>query len=413
MGIQRKWQGWASRFPWHQSASTPSARLARQIRNVPVQTRETSALPDVIDLSGGDPVSSGAILEVVRPSPSFGLMPAAGGSTELREAIFNHEQLRLGIPPGEGMVATHGATGAFQAIGDAFLNRNAPVIVCDPGCPMHSRVLSFRGAQIRHLGVTANEKGELGFHTGEMSRVVQGARMLVLSQPNNPDGGLWDGQALEEIKWWSRRRDLLVVIDESHAEFIPQEIRNAPMWRSGWEGRALFVGSLSKSHAAAGARIGWVRGPEELIDPVCRVAQIQGAGISWPSEKAALRLLGSPGVAEIFLPRMGDIRTWAARQLEALGMSPVPAKAGIFLWMPTWNIEASSEKLGSTWMNDCRVSVAIGEQFGPFSMGHVRLNLAGDPGRLEEGLKRLKSWAENGPDANSWTSSNVRELRAA
>ena len=413
MGIQRQWQGWVSRFTWYQSASTPSSRLARQMRSAGVQTQESSALPDMIDLYGGDPATQGAILEVVRPSPTFGQMPPAGGTAELREAIFRHEELHLGIAPGDGLVATHGATGAFQAIGDAFLDRKAPVVVCDPGCPMHSRVLGFRGAQIRHLGVAPNEKGELGFDTSEMSRVVQGARMLVLSQPNNPDGGLWDGQALEELKWWSRRRDMLVVIDESHAGFIPEEIRNAQLWRSGWEGRALFVGSLSKSHAASGARIGWVRGPQDLIEPVFRVSQIQGAGISWPSEKAALRLLGSPGVADNFLLRMTDIRTWATRQLEALGMKPSPTKAGIFLWMPTWNIEASSVALASTWMNACRVSVAPGEQFGPFSMGHIRLNLASDPGRLEEGLKRLKVWAENGPTASSLAPFVSRELRAA
>ena len=413
MNIPKQWQGWASQISWFRKASTPSSRLSRQIRFSKSAHLESIAPPDVIDLSGGDPATNGSILEVVRPSPAFGQMPQAGGSRELHEAILLHEQSRLGIAPGYGLIATNGASGAFQAIGDAFLDRKAPVVVCDPGCPMHSRILGFRGAEVRHLGVSTNEVGELGFHSGEIARVVQGAKMLVLSQPNNPDGGLWTGKALEELKWWSKRRDLLVVIDESHAEFIPRELRNASMWREGWEGRALFVGSLSKSHAASGARIGWVRGPEALIDPILRVIQIQGAGLSWPSEKAGLRLLGSPGVADNFLLRMTDIRTWATRQLEAMGMRPSPARSGFFLWMPTWNIEPSSIELASNWMSECRVNVAPGEQFGPFSMGHIRLNLAADPGRLEEGLRRLKDWAENGSQSGSRVSTESRELRAA
>lgn len=412
MGIQDGLLGWASSLGWLRRPETPSNRLSRH-QKVPSPVRDGhNPSADFIHLEGSEPATKGSLLEVNRPKPFLRPMPTPGGSEKLRDALYQHDLAKWATASMGGFLATHGATGAFQAIADAFIYRRDPVVVCDPGCPMHSSILGLKGASIRHLGVTLDNEGTLSFSSAEMARLVHGAKLLVLSQPNNPDGGLWSAKTLDELKWWAKRNELLVIIDESHADYIPLKLRSPSEWRSGWNGMALFVGSLSKSHPQAGTKVGWIQGPENLMQSIAKVIHNHGSGISWAAEKATLRLLSTQGVSGDFLNRMTDTRTFAENQLQGLGMRPAPSKAGMFLWMPTWNLSASSKSLAKGWKSACQVAVAPGENFGPFSMGHIRLNLAADQGRLFEGLSRLKAWSEGEMRLNN-DSSQARSVKKA
>lgn len=419
MGIQDGLLGWASSLGWLRRPETPSNRLSRH-QKVSFPVRESQVpLPDIIHLEGSEPTTKSSLLELNRPQPFLGLMPTPGGSQELRDALYQHDLAKwatasiASIASMGGFLATHGATGAFQAIADAFIHRGDSVVVCDPGCPMHTSILGQSGAKIRHLGVQLDSEGALEFSPTEMARMANGAKILVLSQPNNPDGGLWSAKTLDELKWWAKRNELLVIIDESHADYIPLKLRAPSEWRSGWNGMALFVGSLSKSHPQAGTKVGWIQGPENLMQAIAQVIHNHGSGISWAAEKATLRLLSTQGVSGDFLNRMTDTRIFAENQLQGLGMRPAPSKAGMFLWMPTWNLSASSKSLAKTWKSACQVSVAPGENFGPFSMGHIRLNLAADQGRLFEGLNRLKAWSEGEMRLNNGTHQTRSVKKAA
>ncbi len=413
MGIQDGLLGWASKFGWVRRPNGPSSRQSRP-QKCGSTVRDCQGLgTDIIHLEGSAPGQSGASLEGIGPKPALRIMPTPGGSEELRNALYQYDLARWALPPTGGYLATQGATGAFQAIASAFINRGDPVVVCDPGCPMHSSVLGLHGAKIRPLGVTLNNQGTLDFDPSEMARVAPGARLLVLSQPNNPDGGLWSDRALDELKGWAKRKRFLVIVDESNADYIPLNLRNPLEWRSGWEGMALFVGSLSQSHAASGIRVGWVHGPGNLLGSMERVLHLNRTGVSWSAERTALRLLAGQRVSGDFLQRMTDTRTFAENQLQGLGMHPSPSKAGMFLWMPTWNLSVSSKNLAKAWKNSCQVSVAPGENFGPYSMGHIRLNLAVDQGQLFEGLSRLKAWSEGEMGLKTGTKQELSVRKAA
>ncbi len=411
MGIRDGLLGWASRLGWGRRQETPIARPGRSHGSaIPSREWPNPTIP-LIDLSGSAPALNRSRFEAIHPKLSLDLIPTPKGNPDLREALYHHNLTRWSGATKGGFLPTQGATGAFQAIANAFINRGDPVIVCDPGCPSHASILGHRGAQIRHLGVTLDHEGALSFSESELARLAPGARMLVISQPNNPDGGLWAAEALDALKGWAKRNEWLVIVDETYADFIPLALRDSGIWRTGWNERALFVGSLSKSHPAPGTRVGWVQGPEKWTQAIERVIHLQGSEVSWQAEQAALRVLAGPGVAGDFLQKMEATRALAESQLKGLGMCPSPAQAGMFLWMPTWNLAASSKNLARDWKDSCLVSVAPGERFGPLSMGHIRLNLAADHARLAEGLKRLKAWSEGEMhlDSDSWSGWSGRQ----
>ncbi len=410
MGIREGWlrmgakYGWVGKggfanheLPW----AKMSARLARTLLASACPAEAWESSPPAysvsgIDLSGAEPESMPTMLEVARTGEFFASPPIPGGSAEVRQAVSKQIDGDRGIrvDSARELIVTEGATGALRAIAEAFVNRGDSVVMIDPGSPMHQNIMRFRGAEVRSVAARVNANGFHEVNLGAFTAAVHGARILLLSQPNNPDGGIWNPQNLGELKWWARRRDLLVVVDETYAAYLPEEHRQSLAADPGWGERILTVGSLSKSHAAAGARIGWVHGAAPLVAAIQRVVAIQGQAVSWPAEKAALRLLGSPGVAPAIRKRIEDHRSWAAQKLAGFGMRPTPSRAGIFLWFPTWNLNPSSRELVATLWEKCQVKLTPGEAFGPANQGHVRINLAGDPGRFQEGFNRLEKWAE-------------------
>jgi len=383
-----------------------SGRLAR-VALSPRRSRVDSLVGGSgIDLSGAETESQTAMFEVARSGESFASNPVPGGSAEVRKAICDHLKAERGCQadPHDEILMTEGATGAFRLIAEAFINRGDRVVVCEPGSPMHASILSYRGAKIEYVRSRVGPQGFQEINPCEFTTALHGARLLVLSQPNNPDGGLWTPAQIEEIQWWAAKRNFLVVLDETYAAYLPETHQTYLGDLPGWGERVITVGSLSKSHAASGARIGWVHGGPALIAAMETVLNAQEQGIPWPVEKAALRLFGSTGVAVATRRKIQDHRAWAERKLAGFGMRACPGNAGIFLWLPTWNLNPISQDLVETLWNDCRVRLAPGTRFGPWSEGHVRLNLAGDPGRFQEAMSRLESWSNHlGQDQTSPT----------
>ena len=113
---------------------------------------------------------------------------------------------------------TLGATGALQAALAAFVNSGDRVVLFEPASPLFHLLASARGARIRWVP-TLLENGKLRFRADLLAQALRGARMLILSNPANPQGGIFSAEDLEHIAWWADRRDALVFSDDSFAAF--------------------------------------------------------------------------------------------------------------------------------------------------------------------------------------------------
>ena len=126
------------------------------------------------------PVSGGAIAaDRLGNSPPFGL-PA------LRETLSERYRSRDGrsLDASEEILLTHGATGAFAAALDSFVNPGDRVVLFDPCSPMFMLGAESRRARINWVP-TKVEGGRLRFDPNIFRRAMSGAMMLVVADPGN------------------------------------------------------------------------------------------------------------------------------------------------------------------------------------------------------------------------------------
>jgi aspartate/methionine/tyrosine aminotransferase len=386
-GLQRRLEGGADflRYFSDRMLGSPLGQLERIAAALEPDT------PDVIDLSAGAPrfnllPSSTTRLPADRRAwPPFPGLPELRGAVAAKLLLDNH----LAVSPTEEVLITAGALGAVGVILDAFVNRGDRVLLPEPISPLYPLLIRTRAARISWVE-TRVEDGRLRLRFDHLARRMRGARLLVLCSPSNPTGGVLAAEDLEQIAWWAQRHDVLILSDEVFERFShetePISIATLPRARQ----RTLTVGSVSKSHALAWARVGWVAGYRHLLRACLATAALRCPFVPTLSQQMALAALqSSPEAFELIRRQFESRRQYAYDRLHSMGLTPHWPHGGFFLWVPVPPSCRSGRVFAESLLTMRRVRVTPGDLFGPSGTGFVRLSYAADDGRLEEGLNRL------------------------
>ncbi len=386
-GLQRRLDGGADflRYYSDRLLSSPLAQLERLAAALEGDT------PEVIDLAAGAPRFDLLPSSTTRLPADRRGWPPLQGLPELRGAVAARllAEQHLSVSPAEEVLITAGALGAAGIILDAFVNRGDRVVVPEPISPLYPLLLRTRGARIRWVA-TRVEDGRLRLRFDQLAQALSGARLVVLCSPSNPTGGILAPEDLEQIAWWADRHDTLILSDEVFERYRhetkPVSAGTFPRARQ----RTLTVGSVSKGHALAWARVGWIAGFRHLIRPCLATAALRAPFVSTLSQQVALAALRSdPQTFEPVLRQFASRRQYAFDRLRSMGLSAGWPHGGFFLWVqvpPAWR---SGRAFAEALLLSRRVRVLPGDLFGPSGTNFVRISYAADDGRLEEGLNRI------------------------
>jgi aspartate/methionine/tyrosine aminotransferase len=383
--VQRRLQGGADhlRFWSDRLLSSPLSLLER------IAGVMESDSQDMIDLASGSPRFDLLSSASTKLPPDRRGWPVAGGLPELRGAVAAKllAENRLAFSPAEEILITSGALGAVGVILDAFVNRGDRVVLHDPVSPLYPLLVHTRGAAVRWVA-TRVEEGRLRLRFDHLARGLHGSRLLVLCSPANPTGGVLHPEDLEQVIWWAERRDVLVLSDEVFDRYADEYGSIASLARA--RTRTLTVGSVSKSHALASARVGWIAAQRHLLRPCLATAALRAPFVPTVSQLIALAALRTgPATFAPFRDQLESRRRYASERLSALGMQSIEGNGGFFLWVKVPEGWRNGQAFAETLLATRRVRVLPGDLFGPSGKGFVRLSCVADEGRLEEGLNRI------------------------
>jgi aspartate/methionine/tyrosine aminotransferase len=379
--------------------------------------------PDVIDLNLPAPRVETAV-SPSRVSADRRGTPPLWGTTDLRNALADLFVRRDGraVDPEAEVLITHGASGAYAATLDAFVNPGDRVVLFDPSSPLFTLGAKSRRANIRWVP-TWTEEGRCRYLVNGFERAMRGAKLLVLSDPVNPTGACFRPEDLEHIAWIAAAYDVLVYLDESFIPFrYDGRVRSAAIL-PGAEKRVLTAGSVSQGWGLGSVRVGWVAGPKHLIRACTLTASLSAPYVPTVCQHLAAQAVGQPDTE--FAPTLDQFRNrrqYVYDRLRTIGLEPEWPGGGYFVWAVVTGFRLPGQtgdrgpSPGRTFaerlLKEQKVLVGPGCIFGPSGGGHIRISFAADDGRLREGLARLAAFVTGlrNPTEDGSTSPSVDEV---
>src|SRR5437764_12863906 len=107
---------------------------------------------------------------------------------------------------------------------------------------------------------TCVARGQVRYDAADLAKALRRARLIVVTPPANPTRGVFSPESLEQIAWWADRRDALILSDETFRAYCYEGTAAGMGSLTKARRRTVTIGSVSKSHALAAARVGWLAG---------------------------------------------------------------------------------------------------------------------------------------------------------
>ena len=220
-----------------------------------------------------------AILEAMHQSAIGGHTgyAAVPGTPELREAVAKRVTAQSGVPTtADNVLITPGAQAALFAAHLCACDAGDTALYIDPYYVTYPGSIRGAGA-VPHAIVTAPENGFCP--TAALLAETPKASSLLINTPNNPTGTVYGVDTLEAICGFVRDRDMWLISDEVYSTQVWEGAHISPRALPDMANRTLQIGSMSKSHAMTGSRVGWLSGPEEAITHLADLAIVTTYGV--------------------------------------------------------------------------------------------------------------------------------------
>ncbi|MBP3853771.1 MAG: aminotransferase class I/II-fold pyridoxal phosphate-dependent enzyme [Erysipelotrichaceae bacterium] len=159
------------------------------------------------------------------------------------------------------ITTAHGCLEANELVIYTLLEPGDHVIVFVPGYQQFSQLPASIGCSVSEIRCEEDKGWLPDLQTVERAVTPQ-TKMILLNNPNNPTGALWQGQRLRELIDLCRAHDLYLFSDE-----VYRDIEDQPSISDLYE-KGISTASLSKSFGLAGLRYGWVKADKDIIDQI-------------------------------------------------------------------------------------------------------------------------------------------------
>ncbi|MBS9803554.1 PLP-dependent aminotransferase family protein [Bacillus toyonensis] len=207
------------------------------------------------------------------------------GFYPLREAISKYvKSFGIQASPGSILIVS-GALQALQLISIGLLHRKSTVLLEQPSYLYSLHV--FQSANINLSGIPMDHHGILPNDLLKRIKYSQKKNILyTIPCFQNPTGILMSKERRKEILKVCEKEQLPIIEDDIYRELWIDEPPPVPLKSMDKHGHVLYIGSLSKT-LSPGLRIGWIIGPEPVIDRLSDIKMQTDYGSSSLSQRVA------------------------------------------------------------------------------------------------------------------------------
>ncbi len=365
---------------------------------------------DVISLAGGLPDPSTfpkhEIASIARDvverfgEKALQYSPTRGVSYFLEALRGFAERHGIRVSGEDGLMATVGSQQALYLIGQALLDPGDIVVTEEPA--YLGAIQAFKTVGARFLTVPIDENG---MKTDALESVLKRARseglgnklkiIYTVATCNNPAGTTLPRDRRKHLLELAEEYDLLVVEDDPYRFITFEPIEVEPIKTLDPYGRTIYMSSFSKI-LAPGLRLGWLAGPEPVVNKLELVKQAIDLHTPSLSQYIAAEAINR-GVIDSHIPLIRrvyrekrDVMLGALSDYMPEGVRWTKPIGGMFVW--TWFPEKVNSRELLRRAIEKGVVFVPGDAFYPNGGGEntARLNFSyPSPSELREGVRRL------------------------
>lgn len=352
-------------------------------------------MPDVVSLTIGQPdfVTPWRIREAAIESIECGktYYTSNAGAPRLREAISRYllNSFSLQYDPQHEIIVTIGGSEAVDLAIRALINPGDEVIVHFPNFVCYQPLVELCGGTVVPILTTAAEDFKV---TPEKLRaaITPRTKLLVLSYPNNPTGGIMNREDLEGIADIIRKTDIMVLADEIYAELTYDGKHCSLASLPGMREHVITVSGFSKAFAMTGWRLGYLCAPAPVAAEVYKIHQYGIMCAPTASQFAGIEAMENGlHYKDDMVAEYNMRRRITVSELEKIGL-PCYVPHGAFYVFPDITVSGlSSEAFAEKLLYDYHCGVVPGSAFGPGGEGFVRISYAYSVNHIKEGIQRI------------------------
>jgi len=353
---------------------------------------------DVVDLGAGEPhfatpqhIKDAAIAAI---QENFTKYTAVAGTAELRDAIVQRHAADFGSDyRREEVVASVGGKHAlFNAI-QVLVGHGDEVILPVPYWVSFKDIIRYAGG--KPVLIETDESRNFAL-TAEMvaKAVTARTKMIILNSPSNPSGAVMQPEQVREIVRMAYERGIWVASDECYV-YLNYTGKNFSVGSLGeFRERMVILGSLSKTYAMTGWRLGYALAPAAVASAITKLqSQSTSNATSFVQKAAAAALKGPQRCVEEMRQEYIKLRDHVVNGLRAIPGVRCTLPEGAFYAYPNvsaffgGNVKSASDVAGKL-LREAHVATVPGEGFG--TADHIRLSYATSIAELDRGLERMR-----------------------
>jgi aspartate aminotransferase len=360
---------------------------------------------EVIDLGAGEPdfptpdhIKQAANLAIEQ---NFTKYTAADGTADLKKAIIERMAEDYGVEYAMNQVmATAGAKQAlFNAIA-TLINPGDEVLIPGPCWVSFPEMVAF--AEGKTVLIDTEPTGFDLSADLVKQHITPRSKLLILNSPCNPTGRAISAQTLHQIIGTAAEHGVLVISDETYREFVypPAEACSAAQVPAELRPSVLVCGSMSKTYAMTGWRLGYALGSAAWIKEMVKVQSHSTSNPTSIAQKAAIAGLRGPrGPVIEMLSEYRRRREYLIPALnEVPGISCLSPEGAFYAFPNIKPILANSTFKTSAevqlhLLEKYHIAVVSGSAFG--IEGYLRISYANSLEALKDAVARLHEFARS------------------
>jgi len=317
------------------------------------------------------------------------------GSYALREEISKKFRRDNGIKAGvDDIIVTTGGKFAIFLAFLAVLQKGDQIMIFDPAWVTYEPAAKIAGAEAIRVPTREDEGFQPDIRSIQKA-MNKSVKIIVVNSPCNPTGAVYEKSTLRKISEVAKDHGALVLSDEIYESLVYE---GAHFSLGSEYDNVITVNGFAKSHAMTGWRLGYVTGPNEVLEGMIKIYQHSVSCVTAFAQAGAIEALRSEAsriASRQMVEGYRERRALMMKRIETSGFFECRRPPqGAFYCFPSYRGPKPSVELAKALLEEMHVATVPGLAFGECGEGHLRLSYATSLEEISEAFDRMTAYFE-------------------